>query len=317
MDKKGKLLIMIVVIVIVFISAWLFISLNVNKAGIIRVDSFPKGADVYVDGVKKGETPIEIKGLKLGMYEVEIRKDGYKTEIYQKKIDRNNLKQLIFANLIHKTFTLQITSYPTEAEVYVDGVKKGLTPITIDDLLYGKHFVEVKKENFSTWSKEIDVEEYKVIQLDAELNAKFASIDITTDPAGATVYLNNEKKGITPIEIKNLDSGKYKLSIQRDGYAPYEETIETVKGNTIEREIKLKKASTILMIDSKPTGADLYINGVLKGKTPYTKINIAPGKYGIDIKKEGYLPFSTTVQVELNKKSNFVFPLLKLPQSKP
>ncbi len=317
MDKKGKLLIIIAISIIVFISVWFLYSSSVNSTGVLRVDSYPKGADVYIDGVKKGETPIEVKGLKPGMYEVEIRKDGYKTEVYQKKIDRGNLKQLIFANLIHKTFTLQITSYPTEAEVYIDGLKKGLTPITIDDLLYGKHFIEVRKENFSTWSKEIDVEEYKVIQLDAELNAKFATIDIITNPDGATVYLNNEKKGITPLKIEDLDSGKYKLSIQKDGYAPYEKTVELVKGNTIEIKKTLEKASTVLMIDSEPTGADLYINGVSRGKTPYTKINVAPGKYKIDIKKEGYLPFSTTVEVKSGKETNLMFPLLKLPESNP
>jgi len=317
MDKKGRFLIIIVLLIIAFIAIWFFVSLETNVTGTITVDSYPKGADVYIDGVKKGETPITITGLKVGMYEVEVKKEGYKPEVFEKKLDKDNQKQLVIANLTHKTFTLEITSYPTEAEVYVDGIKKGLTPISIDDLLFGKHFIEVKKENFSTWSKEMEVEEYKVIQIDAELTAQFGTIDITTDPDGADVYLNDEKKGVTPVKIENLDPGKYKLFVQKDGYAPYEEELGVVKGETVERKITLKEANTLLKIDSKPTGAKLYIEGVLKGETPYTAINMEPGDYKIKIDKEGYLPFSTTVEVKSGKETNLMFPLLKLPESNP
>ncbi|MEA3313781.1 MAG: PEGA domain-containing protein [Caldisericota bacterium] len=317
MDKRGKILLIIAFLIIVFIAIWFIVSLNANASGAITIDSYPKGADVYVDGVLRGATPLTISGLKLGMYEIEVKKEGYETEIFERKLDKNNLKQLIIANLSHTTFTLEITSYPTEAEVYVDGAKKGFTPIKLEDILYGKHFIEVRKENFTTWSKEIDVEEYKILQIDAELLAQYCAIDIVSDPEGAKVYLNNEEQGITPIKIKNIDPGKYKLSIKKDGYTPYEEEIETIKGETTNRKITLKKADTFLTIDSVPTGANLYINNVLVGTTPHTAIDIEPNIYEVRVEKDGYLPFSTTVEVEKGKEISLLFPLLKLPENNP
>ncbi len=317
MDKRGKILLIIAFLIIVFIAIWFIISLNANTTGVITIDSYPKGADVYVDGVLRGTTPLTVSGLKLGMYGIEVKKEGYDTERYERKLDKNNLKQLIIANLSHTTFTLEITSYPTEAEVYIDGAKKGFTPIRLEDILYGKHFVEVRKENFTTWSKEIDVEEYKILQIDAELLAKYCTIDIVSNPDGAKVYLNNEEQGVTPIKIEKLDPGKYKLSIKKDGYALHEEEIETIKGETTNRKITLKKADTFVTIDSVPVGAGLYIDNVLVGTTPYTAIDIEPGIYEVRVEKGGYLPFSTTVEVEKGKEISLLFPLLKLSENNP
>jgi len=294
MDKRGKILFIIAFLVILFIAIWFIVFLGTNTKGVITIDSYPKGADVYVDGVLRGTTPLTISGLELGMYGIEVKKEGYETEIYERKLDKNNLKQLIIANLSHMTFTLEVTSYPTEAEVYVDGVKKGFTPIKLEDVLYGKHFIEVRKENFTTWSKEINVEEYKILQIDAELLAKYCTIDIVSDPEGAN-----------------------KLSIEKDGYVLYEEEIETIKGETTNRKITLKKADTFVTINSVPVGANLHIDNVLVGTTPYTAIDVEPGIYEVRIEKDGYLPFSTTVEVEKGKEISLLFPLLKLPENNP
>ena len=121
----------------------------------------------------------------------------------------------------------------------------------------------------------------------------------------------------TPIKIENLDPGNYKLSIKKDGYASYEKEIETIKGETTNRKITLEKADTFLTIDSVPAGANLYIDSVLEGTTPYTTINIEPGIYEVRIEKDGYLPFSTTVEVEKGKEISLLFPLLKLPENNP
>ncbi len=312
---KNKTLLIIVILAIVFASVFITLSYFMNAKGSIFIDSFPKESEVYVDGVDRGKTPITIKNLSFGEYEVQVKQDGYRTFTKTANVTRNKPKSIVIANLEHVTFVLQISSYPTEAEVYVDGVKKGLAPLTIDDLSLGEHFVEVKKENFSTWSQKINITEYKVIQLIANLQATAASIDVNTTPIGATILLNGKSQGITPITIKNLDTGIYKIDILMNGYAPYEEKITLNKGESIQRNITLKKANTLLTIDSKPDGAKIYINDKDMGVTPYKIVNIKPGKYKVKIVKDGYLPFSTQITVSEGKASNFVFPLLILPSS--
>ena len=314
--KNRAVIIIAILSTVILIATVIFFSMN-NVSGSIFVDSFPQKSDVYLDGVKKGVTPIAINGLQLGEYEIQVKHDGYRTFTQSVSITKDKPKITVIANLEHVTFVLQVSSYPTEAEVYVDGIKKGLTPITIDDLPLGEHFVEVKKQNFAIWSQKIDAESYKVIQLVATLQPQSASLSINSTPQGATVYLNDKNMGVTPVVINNLDAEKYNLKLTMDGYAPYEEQITVSKGEEIDRNITLKKASTILSIDSKPTDAEIFINGKDSGKTPFSQINIKPGTYKIKIAKDGYLPFVTQITIKENQTKSFVFPLLKLPQNNP
>jgi hypothetical protein len=312
---KNKSLLVIVLVAIVFAGLFIAFSYFNNARGSVFIDSFPQGSEVYIDGVLKGKTPVTINNLDFGEYEIQVKHDGFRT--FTKTIDllRSKNKITVIANLEHITFVLQVSSYPTEAEVYVDGVRKGLTPITINDLSLGEHFVEVKKENFSTWSQKINVDQYKVIQLLANLEATAASIDINSTPSGATVLLNGEAMGVTPIVLKDLDAGDYTLELKFEGYAPYSEKLTLNKGETVQRNVTLEKANTVLSIDSNPSGAEIFIDGKDMGKTPYKAVNIKPGIYKVEIKKDGYLPFTTQVKVEKDKPAEFVFPLLKLPSS--
>ncbi len=310
--KNSKILVFAFIGVIVIV-ALVASSYLLNAKGSIFVDSFPRGSSVYLDGTLKGNTPLTINNLDFGEYEIQVKHDGFRTFTKTVSLSRSKSKITVIANLEHVTFVLQVSSYPTEAEVYVDGVKKGLTPITINDLSLGEHFVEVKKDNFNTWSQKISVNEYKVIQLFANLQATSGTIEVDSTPSGAVVLLNGKNEGITPVTIRNLNAGTYKLVLQLKGYAPYSEVLTLNKGETVNRNITLKKASTILTIDSKPTGAEIFLNGKDMGKTPYKAINIKPGTYKVEIKKDGYLPFNTQITIVKGKPANFVFPLLKLP----
>ncbi len=316
MKNKNGIILLVVIVAIIFAGVIIALSYFNGVKGSVFVDSFPRGAEVFLDGVKQGETPITIKDLSLGEYEIQVSHDGYRTFTKTFSITRANPKVTVIANLEHVTFVLQVSSYPTEAEVYVDGEKKGLTPITIDDLPLGEHFVEVTKENFNTWSQKIDVSEYKVIQLMANLQATSASISVDSDPEGATVYINDKQKGVTPLKVGNLDAGDYTLRVEKEGFAPYTEKITVSKGETVTRNIALKKAETVLSIDSDPEGAELFLNGEDVGKTPFKKLNIKPGAYNIKIVKEGYLPFVTKITVKKGVPANYKFPLLKLPSDK-
>lgn len=49
-------------------------------AGVTMIDSMPSGADVYVDGVRVGQTPVRYEDMAVSLtsHSVRIAKDGYK-----------------------------------------------------------------------------------------------------------------------------------------------------------------------------------------------------------------------------------------------
>ena len=69
--------------------------------GSLRVDYEPAGADVLLNGKKVGVTPLELKEVPVGMYQVEVKKDYY----YSKKfrIDLEEDKVVIESGKLSRT----------------------------------------------------------------------------------------------------------------------------------------------------------------------------------------------------------------------
>lgn len=73
---------------------------------------------------------------------------------------------------------------------------------------------------------------------------------------------------------------------------------------TLEKELGLKDTgSGFLEVETFPSDADIYVDGILKGKSPGTLYNIPAGAHNIVIKKEGYGDYSIDVNVEAGKKA--------------
>lgn len=75
-------------------------------------------------------------------------------------------------DLKNKSFTstgiLSISSYPKTAKIYINNEFKGLTDINIT-LKPGKYFIEIKKDGYTSWEKEIILKGELVINIDALL----------------------------------------------------------------------------------------------------------------------------------------------------
>ena len=73
----------------------------------------------------------------------------------------------------------------------------------------------------------------------------------------------------------------------------------------------------LLVATSNPNGAQLYIDGRLKSATN-TTLNLSPGEYEVEIKKDGYIPWKKTLIIKkelVTKTDAYLFPTF--PDFKP
>lgn len=75
-----------------------------------------------------------------------------------------------------------ITSDPAGANVYVDNIYRGITPVTLSDLTQGSHTVLLKMEGRQDWSSSIDVSSGSALVLKGVLNT--AATTATPTQAG-------------------------------------------------------------------------------------------------------------------------------------
>lgn len=66
----------------------------------------------------------------------------------------------------------------------------------------------------------------------------------------------------------------------------------------------------LLFVDSKPGGAEIFLNGTDKQSTTSARLVLQAGNYSLTLKKEGYLDWQRTIKVRPQMVDRFVYPFL-------
>ena len=138
--------------------------------------SDPNNADVFLGGNYVGKTPITISTIP-GTYDITLKKAGYYDLNEYVDIEKDQRKDVFFE--LESSFgRIYFESDPVNAEVFIDGVHKGITPKLISDLSDGVHTIKLVKENYIDYVNQIVVgkQEKKVfIKLEKKPKEGFAS----------------------------------------------------------------------------------------------------------------------------------------------
>jgi len=138
----------------------------------------------------------------------------------------------------------QVTSSPSWAYVYLDNVYQGQTTpggsYVINNVAAGTHTLRLTLSGYSDSETSVTVNSGQRSVVSSVLTpggshpapGAYGSIDVTSSPTGATVYLNNVNKGITPVTVSDLATGSYTVLLQLNGYQDWS-TIATVSSGGV------------------------------------------------------------------------------------
>lgn len=114
------------------------------------------------------------------------------------------------------------------------------------------------------------------------------TLDIATNPSGATVIADSVPMGVSPVTVVNVALGTHTLILQKAGY--YQKKVVVTLSNPQRTAVNFDlSAPGTLAVGSIPDSAMVYINGVLKGVTPYRDSLVKPGTYQVRLEKAPYL----------------------------
>ena len=265
--------------------------------GFLSVKTTPQGAEVYINGSKIGETPLE-KPLSIDTYNLKIKKKGY--EILEKSILIKSEETITLEETLNSLHgILNIKTQPSGAKIFIDGEDTGLTTPAKKELLEGNYKVTLEKELFEKIDFNIGITKNETLNLDKKLISVAGTVKIITTE-GATIKIDNKFAGISSIEEQLLPA-MYFIVIEKAGYFPIKKMITLHKGKTTTLDLPLRKKEGILILTTKPSGANVYVDGDKIGKTPMSK-KIIEGKRRIKIEKEGYETIFKNYDIEYNKK---------------
>lgn len=111
-------------------------------------------------------------------------------------------------------------------------------------------------------------------------------LEVNSEPAGADIYINDEKVGKTPTEIDIYEFGKFKVDIKLDGYLDYSREVDITE-DYHDLNVKLEKAG-LLTVKSNPPGAEVFLNDKTVGKTPLTLPKLKKDNYKVKLVLKNY-----------------------------
>jgi hypothetical protein len=276
--------------------------------GLVLIHSEPPLADVRINGADRGKTPMLIIDLPLGKYRVQVSHPGYlPKEIDLAMADRTPVK--INAVLTPDSASLVISTTPPGAKVLLNGLVKGTTPCTVSQIPVGENNVELNLEGYTPYKQTLKLVAGQKEEMNLELKPALCELTIVSIPAGARIYVENQFRGESPITIKDLAPGSYRVRAELKGCEPLARTVELAKSMT--EEFRIVRDSGVLELVTEPAGAVVLVDGQQVGITapkggeddtvsePLTIDPIAVGQHRIKLARKGYL--DSTFKVDISK----------------
>ncbi len=131
---------------------------------------------------------------------------------------------------------ISVTSTPSGATVFVNGVVKGTTPLVLSDVTAGNHTLTIKKIGYNTWSDTIAVSTGEMISIHAPLVkvAKTGYIYTLSYPTGAEIFIDGITTGSTTNSIvPDVPVGYHTVHLKKPGYRDFYKRIRISEGTTV------------------------------------------------------------------------------------
>ncbi len=120
--------------------------------GNLNILTSPPLCDIYINGVLSGKTDGSGVYIQTNIipatYTVEARKTGYGTETKTVTVPADSIIKVSFTLKQVTTGSVAVTSTPAGANIYLDDVYTGITPLTVSDVAAGEHRMTVKAPGY-------------------------------------------------------------------------------------------------------------------------------------------------------------------------
>ena len=142
---------------------------------------------------------------------------------------------------------------------------------------------------------------------------------VRSTPAGARVVVDGRDYGPSPVAVRDLATGSHRVRVTQDGYLPVERRVSVTASQPAQSlTIPLQRAGAAsdaaesprpvttggverfvgtLVVDSRPAGAKVFLDGRAVGNTPLSMSDVRAGEHAVRLEHDGYRRWSGSVRV--------------------
>ena len=141
-----------------------------------------------------------------------------------------------------------------------------------------------------------------------------AMLIVDSTPPGATVVLNGDERGVTPVEIPDVPPGETVLHLRHPYHGTSLDRLTLERGDEKTHHVSFPPAFGALELASNPRGARVVLNQrELEEVTPMTLDPIPTGQHAVEVSIYGREAKTATLEVFPGTKTEHAFELERVP----
>ena len=281
------------------------------EKGLLLVRTDPVGCDVSYNGLSLGVTPLLITTFSAGnSYQLTLSQNGYGKKTVNVTLDGRRPK-VVDEALTLDSGILDIVSDPVGAEVIVNGVSKGNSPVRVERVPRGIATIVLKKEGYEDLTREVKITAGDKQNLSVRLKGRPTRLTVVSIPERARVYVDDQFQGRSPVNV-SVEGGAHRVRAELPGYAPMSRNVNVPNGGSVTEEFRLKSVLGRLEITTSPVGAEIWVDRKKRGITksnkegaqsslPFAVEELLDGEHQVTVKMKGYEEASKRFEVAPSK----------------
>lgn len=219
--------------------------------GSIEISCRPAGAKVQIAGVGAGACPYRKEQVQAGKWTMVTSADGY-TDVRQELTIKAGERADVTVTL-KRPGRLSVTTTPAQAKIYVDGKLAGEAPLEDFELPEGEHAVGIGLDGHRHIKRTVEVPGGDSVKVAVNLERLGGTLRLTSDPGGASVFVDGKDIGVTPLFALHLDPGEHDLRVEAGMHVPWA------------RELKVKDEASLKMHAEMPSKLPTWILASVAG----------------------------------------------------
>jgi hypothetical protein len=133
------------------------------------VTSDPSGATVFLSGNEKGITPLYVVNIALGKYQLKVTLPGFRDAVKKVTMVRGRTTSANVKLTPIPVGGLSVTSVPDGAAVLLNGEEKGVTPLSLSNIVAKRYTLQLTKTGYKNYKKVVVVRNGQVTTVNAKL----------------------------------------------------------------------------------------------------------------------------------------------------
>lgn len=263
------------------------------KTGSLLINADVTGLPVFIDGQRRGGTPLVVDGLSEGEHVVEIRSPGEGYQPFYETVtikpgQRTTVEATI--RLAPDLGSLRVIANVPGAIISLDGVDIGVAPAAKGGLSPGEHLVTAQASGYESVNQTVTViaGRERVVSLRFTIaSTEIPRIVVRASVPDAMVTIDGEDYGNPPITIEPADLGTHSVVVRAPGFREVRRTCSVGPSRNCDVYAELNALGVPVRVEANVSNAQLYVDGELRGPVPWEG-DLPAGVHQLEVRADGH-----------------------------